>query len=76
MEAITVTTVPAARALSALLAATDWPEREQKPLPRGVHHEAAALKKHVGEFRDQAAARYLQTKLNSDSDLAPYLARA
>lgn len=35
------------RTTSALLAATDWPELEQQPLPRGVHTQATALRRHV-----------------------------
>lgn len=73
---VTVSTILSARTLSTLLAATDWPEREQQPVPRGVHPQAAALKKHVGEFRNHASVRYLQTKLTADPDPALYFARA
>lgn len=71
-----VQTNPHARTLSALLAATDWPEREQRPVPRGVHPQAAALKKHVADFKSHSAIAYVQTALNADSDLRPLFARA
>jgi hypothetical protein len=76
MTSLTVTTDSRARALSALLAATDWPEREQKPLPRGVHPQAGALKKHVAAFRAHPAAAYAQGALDAADDLGPLFARA
>ncbi len=76
MSSLTVLTNPRLRALSAVLAATDWPEREQRPVPRGVHSQAAALKKHVVEFKSHPAAAYVQAALNADPDLRPLFARA
>src|SRR5262245_61183829 len=76
MTTLTVTTDSRARALSALLAATDWPEREQKPLPRGVHPQAGALKKHVSEFRAHPAAVYAQGGLDAAGDLVALFSRA
>src|SRR5258706_7467583 len=75
MSTLTVTTDPRARNLSALLAATDWPDREQHPLPRGVHPLAAMLKKQVGPYRAHAAAIYLQAALETQPDPAPLFAR-
>jgi hypothetical protein len=76
MSSLTVLTNPRARTLSAVLAATDWPEREQRPLPRGVHPQAAALKKHVADFKSHPAVAYVQAALNADADLRPLFARA
>ena len=76
MPTLTVVTDPRLRDLSALLAATDWPEREQNPVPRGVHPLAAMLKKHVSPFRAHSAAVYLQGVLAANSDPAPLFARA
>lgn len=76
MPSLAVITNPHARTLSALLAATDWPEREQRPLPRGVHPQAAALKKHVADFKSHPAVAYVQAALNADPDLRPLFTRA
>jgi hypothetical protein len=76
MTTLIVTTDSRARDLSALLAATDWPEREQKPLPRGVHPQAGALKRHVSAFRDHPAAAYVQGALDAADDLIPLFSRA
>ena len=73
---LTATTDSRCCALSAVLAATDWPDREQRPLPRGVHPQAHALKKHVADFRDRASVAYVQAALDANSDLAPLFARA
>ena len=73
---LTVRTDPAIRALSAALAAADWPEREQKPVPRGVHPHAAMLKKHVADYRSHAAVAYVQSALDADPDPLPLFDRA
>ncbi|MEK7326706.1 MAG: hypothetical protein AAB217_15795 [Chloroflexota bacterium] len=73
---LTVQTDPRPRTLSALLAAADWPEREQLPVPRGVHPQAAALKKHVADFKSHPAVAYVQAALNADPNLRPLFARA
>jgi hypothetical protein len=75
MSNLTVITDPRLRALSALLAATDWPDREQRPLPRGVHPQAAMLRRHVSPFRAHSAALYAQSVLDADPDPAPLFAR-
>ena len=62
-----------ARTLSALLAATDWPEREQQTGPFGIHPQAVALRRHAESFRDHPGVAFLQHALNSISDdSAPY----
>lgn len=76
MTALLVLTDPRARTLSAVLAATGWPDREQHPVPRGAHPQAHAIQKHVAVFRDHPAAAYVQAALNADPDPAPLFARA
>ena len=57
-----------ARTLSALLAATDWPEREQQAGPFGIHAQAVALRRHAESFRDHPGAAFLQQALDTISD--------
>ncbi|MBI3240924.1 MAG: hypothetical protein HYZ49_01355 [Chloroflexi bacterium] len=76
MSSLTVLTDSRSRTLSAVLAATDWPEREQRPLPRGVHPQAAALRKHVADFKSHPAVAYVQAALNADPDPRLLFARA
>ncbi len=76
MTAVLVQTDSRARTLSAILAATDWPEREQRPVPRGVHPQAGALKKHAAAFRDHPAVAYMQGALDAAPELAPLFGRA
>ncbi len=73
---LTVATDSRVRTLSAALAATDWPDREQRPLPRGVHPQAAALRRHVSPLRDHPAVSYVQSALNIDLDPLPLFIRA
>ncbi len=62
-----------ARTLSALLAATDWPEREQVAVPFGIHPQAVALRRHAEPFRDHPGATFIQQALDTMSDdSAPY----
>ena len=75
MSTLTVLTDPRLRNLSALLAATDWPDQEQRPLPRGVHPQATMLRKHVSPYRAHAAARYLQAALETEGSLPKLFAR-
>jgi hypothetical protein len=75
MSDVKVVTQPAARNLSALLAATTWPDREQAPMPRGVDPQAALLKKHASAFNDHPAVKHVQTLLNRDPELPPLFAR-
>lgn len=75
MSTLTVVTDPRLRNLSALLAATDWPDSEQRPLPRGVHPHAAMLRKQVSPYRAHAAARYLQGALETEGALPAIVAR-
>jgi hypothetical protein len=76
MTTLTVGTDSTVRALSAALAATDWPDCEQKPVPRGVHPHAAMLKKHVADFRSHPAVAYVQAALDADPDPLPLFDRA
>jgi len=76
MATLTVVTDSRIHMLSALLAATDWPDREQRPVPRGVHPLAALLKKVVSPYRSHAAAQYLQSIIATNDDLAPLYVRA
>lgn len=75
MSTLTVTTDSRLRNFSALLAATDWPDREQRPLPRGVHPHAVMLRKQVSPFRGHAAARYLQAALETGGTLPSLVGR-
>lgn len=52
------------RLLSALLAATDWPDRAQARKPHGCHAHARATRKHVAALAAHPAARTLQTLLD------------
>lgn len=76
MTTLAIQIHPLARALSAVLAATDWPDREQKPVPRGIHPHAAMLKKHVADFRSHTAVAYVQSALDADRDPSPLFDRA
>lgn len=64
------------RNTSAVLAATSWVETEQKPVPRGVHHEAASLRKHVEALNQADAAVHLQNDLDSGIEVSAFFARA
>lgn len=64
------------RNTSAVLAATSWVETEQKPLPRGVHHEAASLRKHVEALNQADAVIHIQNDLNSGIEVSAFFARA
>jgi hypothetical protein len=44
------------RLMSALLAMTDWPEREQQLMPHGVHLHAKNTRKHLTQFVSDNAA--------------------
>ncbi len=76
MPSLAVQTDPRARALSAALAATDWPEREQRPKPRGVHPQAAALRRHLQPFRSHPTTVYFQNALYANQDPLPLFTRA
>jgi hypothetical protein len=76
MNAVKVAHLPPVRNLCAILAATDWPEREQKPLPRGVHPEAASLRKHVSTLGNHPAIQHVQTMLERGPELGPLFAQA
>lgn len=64
------------RNTSAILAATSWVETEQKPLPRGVHHEAASLRKYVEALNQADAATHIQNDLDSGIEVSAFFARA
>lgn len=66
-----------ARTLSALFAATDWPEREQEPTPFGVHAQAASLRRHVASQRTHPAVAFLQRAFEEITrDPRPYFGLA
>ncbi|MFQ5407040.1 MAG: hypothetical protein ACE5FI_01285 [Anaerolineales bacterium] len=66
-----------ARTLSALFAATDWPDFEQAARPHGVHAQANAVRRHVALFQGHPAAAYLQAAFNSGArNPQPYFALA
>ena len=76
MTTLKVLIDPRIRNTSAVLAATSWVEMEQKPLPRGVHHEAATLRKHVEGFKNAAAATHVQNDLEVGIEPSSFFARS
>lgn len=76
MPSLQVATNNRARNLSAALAATDWPEREQHPKPRGVHPQAAALRRYLQPFRSHPTTVYFQNALYANPDPLPLFTRA
>lgn len=65
-----------ARNLSALLAATDWPQREQAVKPHDVTPQAHLLNRQVQPFHDHPAARYLQAQIDANANLTDLFRRA
>lgn len=57
------------RLLSALLAATDWPDRAQARKPHGCHAHARATRKHVAAWASHPAAQALQRLLDQGAPL-------
>ena len=52
------------RLMSALLAATDYPEQSQKLKPHGTHAHARATRKHLAKHTDHPAVRATQAYLD------------
>ena len=73
---VTVTIDSRIRNTSAVLAATSWVVTEQKPLPRGVHHEAASLRKHVEALNQADAATHIQNDLETGIEVSAFFDRA
>lgn len=57
------------RLMSAVLAATRYPQDEQAERPHGTHAHARAMRKHMSAFADHDAVRTLQMLLDEDSPL-------
>ncbi len=57
------------RLMSALLAATDWPDRAQARKPHGCHPHARATRKHVAALAAHPAAQTLQALLDKGAPL-------
>lgn len=57
------------RLLSALLAATSWPDRVDAGTAHGSHAHARATRKHIQPFREHAAVRVLQQLLGAGAPL-------
>jgi hypothetical protein len=53
------------RLLSAVLALTDWPEREQAEQPHGVHPHAKGTRRFLADFADHAAVQVAQGVLSA-----------
>jgi len=58
-----------ARLLSAVLAATDYPEKTQKLKPHGTHAHARATRKFVAAHSQHAAVKATQTMLDENTPL-------
>lgn len=57
------------RLMSALLAATDWPDKAQARKPHGTHAHARATRKHLADFKNHEAVQILQSFLNKNAPL-------
>lgn len=57
------------RLMSAVLAATNWPEQAQRRRPHGTHAHARATVRWVAEHRDHPAVRALQGLLDDGAPL-------
>ena len=57
------------RLMSALLAATDWPEKAQKRQPHGTHAHARATRKFLGEHFQHPAVQSMQRLLDQGAPL-------
>ena len=64
------------RLMSALLAATRYPELSQQKKPHGTHAHARATKKYLTPQSAHAAATTLQTLLEQNSPMEAIFARA
>jgi hypothetical protein len=57
------------RLMSALLAATDWPDKSQQRKPHGTHAHARATRKQLTAFRQHEAVAVLQGLLDQNAPL-------
>jgi hypothetical protein len=57
------------RLMSAVLAATNWPEQSQKRQPHGTHAHARATRKYLGDHLNHPAVRSLQGLLDQGAPL-------
>jgi hypothetical protein len=62
------------RLLSAVLAATNYPEQSQKLKPHGTHPHARATRKYVSDHQNHPAARTTQALLDQGTPLAALFA--
>ncbi|NWF70524.1 MAG: hypothetical protein HXY40_15660 [Chloroflexi bacterium] len=53
------------RLMSAVLAATDWPDKAQERKPHGTHAHARLTRKYLAEFRSHEAVRAVQGLLDN-----------
>ena len=58
------------RLMSAVLAATDWPDKVHERKPHGTHLHARATRKHLHDFRTHEAVQAMQGLLNQGAPLA------
>jgi hypothetical protein len=57
------------RLMSALLAATDWPDKSQERKPHGTHAHARATRKMLSAFKTHEAVQVLQGMLDQNAPL-------
>lgn len=57
------------RLMSAVMAATDWPERSQKKQPHGTHAHARATRKFLADHRSHPAVQSMQGLLDQGAPL-------
>lgn len=57
------------RLMSALLAATDWPDKSQKKQPHGTHAHARATRKYLGDYMTHPAVQAMQGLLDQGAPL-------
>ena len=64
------------RLMSAVLAATDWPDKVHERKPHGTHLHARATRKHLHDFRAHEAVQAMQGLLNQGAPLEASFALA
>jgi|FLYN01.1.fsa_nt_gi hypothetical protein len=64
------------RLMSAVLAATDWPDKVHERKPHGTHLHARATRKHLHEFKTHGAVLAMQGLLNQGAPLEAMFALA
>lgn len=57
------------RLMSAVLAATDWPEKSQERQPHGTHAHARATRKYLDPYKNHEAVQAMQGLLNQGAPL-------